>query len=443
MDSAFVSKLLSENRQLSTLPQTIVEVLRVVRDENSSATELARVIRIDPALTSSVLRIVNSPFYGCGHQIGSITQAVMTMGMQQVVSLALSHSVYKMNDDWRSSPYHVRYWRHSLEVAITSRMIAERVAPEQAEQAFVAGLLHDIGLLILEQTLPDQAENMLASVDDEAELLTLEIGAWGATHAEIGSYLLRLWQLPESICEAVERHHECTIRDDGDEEYFLSRIVCLAHLISKFPVLSDRGIDATTLLDREVLRAHLGIPGDVLQAIDRESFSRTLEEAAFLEINIGSADDIASETEQMLSEQHEALRSLQKQIVEEEDCGQPDSLALNSMKSSRASAASLAKNIHKIAASMQVWIAAINCDIADTSTNAIPADALAALKQIMEGNLEIAELSKEIEGLTVDASNDADDDEDDGDDFDFSSLDEPDGSDSVYTHIKDKAGRRW
>ena len=152
MNSEFLQRVLDDNPALKTLPQTMFEVLRVTRNEQSSTYELAEVILKDPALTATVLRIVNSPFYGAGREVSSVTQAVVAIGMRQVTALALSSSVYRMTDTWESSLDRVRFWRHSLEVAIASRMVAATAGYRHIEEAFVAGLLHDLGLLILERS---------------------------------------------------------------------------------------------------------------------------------------------------------------------------------------------------------------------------------------------------------------------------------------------------
>jgi HD-like signal output (HDOD) protein len=152
MDADFLKKVLSDNRELASLPQTLAEVLRVTRDDRSSAQDMATVIMKDPALTARVLRIVNSAYYGLGRQIGSISQSIMTIGMRQVSALALSSSVYKMTDNWSSGFDRRLFWRHSLEVAIAARMIAEHVKWKNVEEPWVAGLLHDIGLLVLERS---------------------------------------------------------------------------------------------------------------------------------------------------------------------------------------------------------------------------------------------------------------------------------------------------
>ena len=111
MDTELLRKILNENRELSALPQTLAEVLRVARDEQASADQVASVLMKDQAMTANVLRIVNSPFYGVGRNIGNVSQAVMTIGMWQVTALALSTSVYQMTSNWRSSLDRLRFWR--------------------------------------------------------------------------------------------------------------------------------------------------------------------------------------------------------------------------------------------------------------------------------------------------------------------------------------------
>ena len=118
MDTDVLRTIVADRGELLALPQTLAEVLRLVRDEGSTADDLAAAITRDPALTAKVLRIVNSAFYDMGRRIGSMTQAVMTLGMRQITELALSTSVYRLFEGWGSSFDKLRFWRHSLEVAI-------------------------------------------------------------------------------------------------------------------------------------------------------------------------------------------------------------------------------------------------------------------------------------------------------------------------------------
>lgn len=314
MDTDLLRKLLNENRELSALPHTLAEVLRVARDEQASAEQVAGVLMRDQAMTANVLRIVNSPFYGVGRNIGNVTQAVMTIGMWQVTALALSTSVYQMTDNWRSTLDRVRFWRHSLEVAIAARMIAKKIKYRQVEDAYVAGMLHDLGILVLENSFPDQFEAIWQQERSTNEVLAMEDGAWGTNHARVGQFLLQHWFLPEGICEAVGKHHSQVAPDSRQAGGTVAQIVRLAHIVSKFTLVSDESADPKRQVTREVLRAHLGLSEEDLLEIERSLFQETIDEAAYLEIEIGTADSIMREANELLFNQYVTVGNLLKEI---------------------------------------------------------------------------------------------------------------------------------
>jgi HD-like signal output (HDOD) protein len=314
MDYATIERILQESTELSTLPQTMSEVLRLARDERSSAKDMAGVIMRDPTLTADVLRIVNSPFFGSRQKIGSVTQAVMTIGMRQVTAVALSASVYNMTANWQSSLDRKRFWRHCLEIAIASRMIAELLRYPHSEEVFVAGMLHDFGMLAIEKAFPVQAGRVWRVAAHEGGIIHLENDMWGTDHAAVGQFLLERWYLPESICEAAGRHHSLDLSDTKDPRLIASVIVRLAHRISKFSVWSEQKPNTQVLLFKEELRQRLDIPPEYLVQIEKQLFTRVLEEAQYLDMDVGTADEIMLETHQLLFEQYITIEHLMSEV---------------------------------------------------------------------------------------------------------------------------------
>ncbi len=314
MDYAFAEKLLKESGRLSTLPQTMSEVLRLAKDERSSAGDMAEVIMRDPTLTTDILKIVNSPFFGAPRQIGSVTQAVVTIGMREVTAVALSASVYRMTSDWHSSLERKRFWRHSLEVAIAARMIAEHLRYPHSEEIFVAGLLHDFGMLALEKAFPEQASSIWKQAARDGHVIELEQNDWGTNHAAVGQFLLGQWFLPESICTAVGWHHCIELPSANSPDLMPRLIVQLAHGVAKFAVWSESRPNAKALLFKEHLRDYLRIPADALLQIEKSLFSKIVAEAEYLDMDVGSADEIMQETHQLLFEQYITVEQLMAEI---------------------------------------------------------------------------------------------------------------------------------
>ncbi len=350
MDNNVIKKVLNDNRHLASLPQTLSEVMRVVNDENSSAGDLAGVIMKDPSLTARVLRIVNSPFYGVGRQIGTMTQAVMTLGMRQVTALALSSSVYRMTDSWQSSLERTRFWRHSLEVAIAARLIAEEIKYPHAEEAFISGLLHDIGVLILEKSYPAEFARLWKQAHKNGEMMEQEEELWGTNHARVGQFLLQQWHLPDRICEAVGRHHSVFVPGTTTPELILPQIVALAHLISHFGLAANATSNAFDIENKDIMRVNLNIPVEHLTALEVRLFEQTIKEAQFLEIEIGQPEEILSQANQLLFEQYLTVETLLRENRQMQQQIAHDQLARSSWQSLRQATLTFSRYMYEASA---------------------------------------------------------------------------------------------
>ncbi|NOY88583.1 MAG: HDOD domain-containing protein [FCB group bacterium] len=310
MNADIYKKLLEEHKELSSLPQTLAEVLRVTKDDVSSAKDLSSVISKDPALTAKLLRIVNSPYYGAGREITTLTQAVVTLGTRAVTALALSTSVYDITGKWVTTVDRVRFWRHSLEAAIACRTIAEAIRYPRIEEAFVAGLLHDLGVLVLENSFPEKYKSIWKHFEAGESLTELEENTWGTNHARVGQFLLEQWNIPLIICESVGQHHHHFPPDTFDADFRLPQIVALGNIISKFTIVKAKPILDTELSTKEMVRKNLKLPPERLSAIEENLFKQTVEEARFLEIDIGSIDEILLEANRMLYHHYLTVENL-------------------------------------------------------------------------------------------------------------------------------------
>ncbi len=311
MDKDIITKILDDNKELLSLPQTLAEVIRVTRKEDFSANQLADVLMRDPALTAKILRIVNSPFYGMSREVTSMTQAVVTLGTRQVTALALSSSVYNITAKWGACIDRVRFWRHSLEVAIGARMIAEAIGYRAWEELFVAGLLHDIGMLVLENSYPDACEQLWTGAEVTESVTDQEQEVWGTNHARVGQFLLEQWHLPAVICEAVGRHHHVFPKGSDNPETKAGQVVALANIISRFRVIQARPRDLQSLIEqKEGLLTNLGLLPAQLKDIEESLFARTVKEAAYLEIEVGKPEEIIAEANRMMFEQYLTVETL-------------------------------------------------------------------------------------------------------------------------------------
>ncbi|RME26180.1 MAG: HDOD domain-containing protein, partial [Candidatus Zixiibacteriota bacterium] len=172
-------------------------------------------------------------------------------------------------------------------------------------------LLHDIGLLILEQAYPDTFQTVRESKTRNESLLDREENAWGTNHARVGQFLLEQWRLPEIICESVGRHHVTFTVGATDEELLPGQIVALANLIACFRV-SDMEIPEIEQRaeNKAIILSNLGLDTARLSEVQKELFTRTVEESRFLEIDIGSPDELLAESNRLLFAQYAAVEKL-------------------------------------------------------------------------------------------------------------------------------------
>ncbi len=185
----------------------VMELLRSLDDENLDAAGLAKKIGHDPVLSARLLKIVNSPFYGVAGKVGSLQEAVMVLGFSSVRRLALAVSLnasFPVHGEGEADPR--RLWRHSFCTALCAQALA-RHARVDADAAFTAGLLHDIGRIALIAADAQRFAAVLAARPQHADLDAAEIAVLGFSHAEFGARLLERWHLPQTLVRAVEFHH--------------------------------------------------------------------------------------------------------------------------------------------------------------------------------------------------------------------------------------------
>lgn len=309
MSTDIFQQILNDHKELSSLPQTLAEVLRLAQDETTSATQMAQTIQRDPAMTAKILRLVNSPYYG-GREVTSVSQSVMTMGMRAVTALALSSSIYDMTGKWEVAIDRERFWRHSLQVAIAARDIADATGYAYPEEAFVCGLLHDIGILVLEKSFPDKYERVWKRVRAGESLCDMEDQIWGTNHARVGQFLLEQWHLPQVICQAVGMHHNPMLTENDDVEFRCVRMVALANRISQLTIVEQQP-DLSNAPDvRAKLQQHLELTSEQLADIEKGLMSKTAQEAAFLEIGVGAPEEILMEANRLLYDSYLAVENL-------------------------------------------------------------------------------------------------------------------------------------
>lgn len=208
---AAVAAVLSKLSNLAMLPEIAARVLRLAEDPDVTMGRMAEVISTAPELSARILRIVNSAFYGFPGEVRSIERAAVLMGLESIKNVTIAASLTRA---FQGRPLSRSFsprdlWTHSLAVAAATRLVALEIDRRLAEEAFLAGLLHDIGLMAELQYDRQKVGVVLARMeaDPAADLLRLEEQTFGATHQDFGAALLRGWNLPSSFCQVAEGHH--------------------------------------------------------------------------------------------------------------------------------------------------------------------------------------------------------------------------------------------
>lgn len=280
--------------ELSTLPQSLLNLLEKTRDEKSwKKEEIVGILNRDPSLVERILRVANSALYAQAVPVTTVKEAIGVLGIRAVRAHALAVSIYDMTRKWELGLDRRRFWKHSLQVAIAARKIAEFTNYKHPAEAYICGLLHDIGLLLLEKTTPGDFVEIWRQLEKRVVSYQEEMN-WRSFHADVGKFFLKKWNLPQSICDAVGSHHDGTLADHIESKTHLNRIVLLANLISPFTIRNEPVLKQD-LRTTEVLKKGFGLSQDNLNAIIKYLMKKTKEESAFLDKDICSQDNILTE----------------------------------------------------------------------------------------------------------------------------------------------------
>ncbi|MCG8685280.1 MAG: HDOD domain-containing protein [Desulfobacterales bacterium] len=205
------SVLIEKMETMKTLPDIAVRLTRMISDDSSSLQEFEEVIRLDPTLVLRLLKIVNSPYYALASKVDSIAEAVAFVGMDNLRNLIVvdifKHIVKSGSSDDEFN--RVNLWRHSAAVGVASQMVSERIFESKGENAFLCGLIHDIGMMIEDQVEPDlllKAYNAWES--DPDNILDYENKVIGTCHTQLGYLIAKDWNLPKEVQEGIRDHHE-------------------------------------------------------------------------------------------------------------------------------------------------------------------------------------------------------------------------------------------
>jgi HD-like signal output (HDOD) protein len=237
----FLSRL-ETVENLPTLPVVAQQIQKLIANPGSSMVQIAGIIAKDQAIAARVIRLINSAFYGMGGKVTSIQQAIVMLGLNTVKNLVMGVSVVKLFQDSASASIFDRqkFWMHTFACALGSQAIAKNTGCEHSEDFFLAGLLHDIGILVLDQFFHEEFIGVLHyATSNKTDYTKAERAILGMTHQEIGEYVARKWKVPDFLLHAIRHHHYPAVTDrDCEASLTIMAVVHVADVAS-----INRGID--------------------------------------------------------------------------------------------------------------------------------------------------------------------------------------------------------
>ncbi|MCJ7541660.1 MAG: HDOD domain-containing protein [Desulfobacterales bacterium] len=203
--------MLNKFSTAKTLPHIAIKLTKLISDENSTMQDFEKMIKMDPTLVLRLLRGANSPYYGLRQKVNSISRAVVVIGINNLRNMIVTEGLKEIFKDKKSENVfsRSRLWLHCSAVSICSQMIMERIFGLNGEDAFLCGILHDIGMIVEDQTAPDLFYRVCNTYDENSKPITdYEKEIVGTDHCAIGYLLAKDWQLPIEIQEGIQRHHK-------------------------------------------------------------------------------------------------------------------------------------------------------------------------------------------------------------------------------------------
>jgi signal transduction histidine kinase/HD-like signal output (HDOD) protein len=276
---------ISTFKNLPTLPHILLEFIATCNRPDSTHEDLSQIINKDSSLTAKVMRMVNSAYYGLPSRVTSMEHALLLLGTDAVKNIAISASVFQAFAKTRGDAVFdlKRFWRHSLTCATMAKLLAKKISYSSPDEAFLSGLLHDIGKLVLWVNFSKEYADMLASSNNESDLLLAGEMRLGATHCEVAAWMIGQWNLQSFMADAVLYHHEPVHR--VLDALPLVKIVFVANCLSR-EALGENDLRFKTA--EEVF----GFPRSEVEAVVLQAEQEVTEIARSLGIDIASPETL-------------------------------------------------------------------------------------------------------------------------------------------------------
>jgi putative nucleotidyltransferase with HDIG domain len=221
------------NESMASLSPTSAKIIQLANNINTHPSELTKVIKLDPIISAKVLKLVNSSYFALSNRISSLEKAVIMLGLNTIKNLALSAAIMTKMDDHKDQYAFDsgNFWKHSLAVGVTARMIAKTrgVSAMDVENYFIAGMLHDLGILVENQIFQEDMPDILHDAGHIGLVPSEEKHLEGLNHCIIGKILAEKWNLSQDVVSVMEKHHSRSLKDghtDMSLTVFLANSIC-------------------------------------------------------------------------------------------------------------------------------------------------------------------------------------------------------------------------
>ena len=316
-----IFKRLEATGKLPTPPGVVLRLLEVTRRPDASVREVAEIIGTDPGLTSKIVRFINSPMAGIGREIKSVHQAVTLLGTRTVKMMALSFSVMSGRPRNACASFDSKqFCLQSFACAVAAKHLSTVTKIEVPQEAYVAGLLSQIGRLALAGAIPEEYDKILASLNAvPRDLPQAERAAIETTYAEVGGHLLRTWGLPESLCGAVEAFRTVDATPDTPP---LAPLLYAAELVAEIVCGNGGGEESPVPQFVQAARQYFTLSDDQCAAIVSETVRELEESRELFELPIEgmrSVEEIESEVRDRITELGLAMHLENQSLVQRQE----------------------------------------------------------------------------------------------------------------------------
>ena len=275
-----LERLFARIGDMTSLPTAANKVLRLTEDENADPEMLREAIQSDPVLVARILRRLNSSYYALSQKISDLKTAISLLGIREIRNLALTVFVSRFYEGGAARGAYKRenLWSHSVGVGVAARLVARVCGRSACEEAYIAGLLHDLGLILLDQTLRRHFYRVLDTINEATPTHVAESRILAFDHALLGGFVARRWNFPDSVADAITFHHEPWLYTGPHKD--LVQVVAVANYLCSRAGVTSLGVQNVAPPPDE-LYSELGLD-QVTLAIIWDELDTALEKATSL-----------------------------------------------------------------------------------------------------------------------------------------------------------------